>query len=175
MEKKGTVVVFTDLFDQTHKAFWHRTGGLIVTAAALLLALFAAGSRNRDPDDGMLWKIGMILLACGMGWVGHTGGDLHYPSDHYKDLNELYKSIVDPDAAPEQPAEGKQDAPAKAKNSAGEVSANDDSDGQDSVGQVSNNDDAGKTGDSDENNDKVGKASNEKGENIKSIDKDMTK
>jgi len=79
----GAIVV-ADLFNQDHKVFWHRTGGLVVTAAAFLLALFAAGARNRDPDDGILWKLGLIVLAGGIGWVGHTGGDLHYPSDHYE-------------------------------------------------------------------------------------------
>lgn len=94
MENKGTVTEFSDLFNQEHKVFWHRTGGLIVTAVAFLLALFAAGARNRDPDDGILWKLGLIVLAGGIGWVGHTGGELHYPSDHYEDLNGLYQDII---------------------------------------------------------------------------------
>lgn len=94
MENRGTVSAFADLFDQKHPVFWHRTGGLIVTAVAFLLALFAAGARNRDPDDGMLWKIGLILLAGGIGWVGHTGGELHYPSDHYEDLEAVFQDIV---------------------------------------------------------------------------------
>lgn len=96
MENRGTVVEFADLFKQDHKVFWHRTGGLIVTAAAFLLALFAAGARNRDPDDGMLWKLGLILLAGGIGWVGHTGGELHYGEGHYKDLHGVYQDIVSP-------------------------------------------------------------------------------
>lgn len=98
MENRGTVTVFNDLFDQDQKVFWHRTGGLAVTIFALVLAMFAASARSRDPDDGVAWKLGAILLAAGIGWVGHTGGELHYPSDHYKDLNELWQSIVNPDA-----------------------------------------------------------------------------
>lgn len=94
MEKRGTVVEFADLFNQDHKVFWHRTGGLVVTAVAFLLALFAAGARNRDPDDGILWKLGLIVLAGGIGWVGHTGGELHYGEGHYKDLNGLYQDVV---------------------------------------------------------------------------------
>jgi len=94
MENRGTVSTFADLFDQKHPVFWHRTGGLVVTAVAFLLALFAAGARNRDPDDGMLWKIGLILLAGGIGWVGHTGGELHYPSDHYEDLEAVFQGII---------------------------------------------------------------------------------
>jgi uncharacterized membrane protein len=93
MEHRGDVNQISDLFDQSQEVFWHRTGGLIVTAFALLLALFAAGARNRDPDDGIMWKLGLIVLACGIGWVGHTGGELHYPSSHYKDLEAIVDRI----------------------------------------------------------------------------------
>lgn len=93
MEHKGTVAEFMHLFDQTQPVFWHRSGGLVVTAAALVLALFAAGARNRDPDDGVLWKLGLIVLACGIGWVGHTGGEMAYPGQ-YKDLNAIYERMV---------------------------------------------------------------------------------
>jgi len=86
METRGEVNVFADLLDQTHPVFWHRTGGLIVTAVAFLLALFAAGARNRDPDDGMMWKLGLIL---------------HYGESHYKDLNAVYQGLVNP--APADP------------------------------------------------------------------------
>ncbi len=96
MENRGTVVEFSDLFNQDHKVFWHRTGGLAVTAFAFLLALFAAGARNRDPDEGVLWKLGAIALAVGIGWVGHTGGELHYGESHYEDLNNLYEESVVP-------------------------------------------------------------------------------
>lgn len=103
MENRGAVAAFTDLFDQSHPVFWHRTGGLIVTAAAFLLALFAAGARRRDPDDGMLWKIGLMLLAGGISWVGHSGGELHYPSNHYEDLNKVIRDMVggEAEAAPQ--------------------------------------------------------------------------
>lgn len=104
MEHRGTVVEFGDMFDQTHDIFWHRTGGIIVTAAALVLAMFAAGARSRDPDDGSLWKLGLILLACGIGWVGHTGGELAYPNQ-YKDLNAVYERLIggdDPVVVPVQ-------------------------------------------------------------------------
>jgi uncharacterized membrane protein len=112
MEGRGTVETWADLLNDKHPVFWHRTGGLIVTAVAFLLALFAAGARNRDPDDGMLWKLGSILLACAIGWVGHTGGDLHYPPNHYKDLNAVYERIVNPKADEKPPA--KQEPAAKA-------------------------------------------------------------
>jgi hypothetical protein len=35
-------------------------------------------------------------LAAGIGWVGHTGGELTYGKDHYKDLNELVQSMMTP-------------------------------------------------------------------------------
>ena len=85
-EGVGTVNDFQDLMNQEHEVFWHRTGGLAVTIFAFLLALFAAGARNRDPDDGFLWKLGLIILAGGIGWVGHEGGKLTYGDSHYKDL-----------------------------------------------------------------------------------------
>jgi uncharacterized membrane protein/mono/diheme cytochrome c family protein len=111
MEHRGDVAQFGDLFDQTQDVFWHRTGGLIITAVALLLALFAAGARNRDPDDGVLWKLGLILLACGIGWVGHTGGELAYPSQ-YKDLNAIYERIIGGDQL-DAGEDGNKDVPAK--------------------------------------------------------------
>ena len=94
MEHRGSVETFADLLDQDQKVFWHRTGALIATAVSLLLALFAMGARNRDPDGGTAWKLGLILLAAGIGWVGHTGGELHYPDDHYKDLNAVFERAV---------------------------------------------------------------------------------
>jgi uncharacterized membrane protein len=94
MEHRGDVTALADLLDQEQPVFWHRTGGLIVTVFAFLLALFAAGARSRDPDDGIVWKLGLIVLACGIGWVGHTGGDLHYGDKHYQDLNIIYERII---------------------------------------------------------------------------------
>jgi uncharacterized membrane protein len=80
---------FGDLFKSEHRVFWHRTGGLVLTVVSLVLAMFAASARNRDPDDGMLWKLGLILLAIAVGWVGYEGGKLTYGKYRYKDLNEL--------------------------------------------------------------------------------------
>ncbi len=114
MEHRGTVVEFWDVFDQTHPVFWHRTGGLIVTAVALLLALFATGARNRDPDDGMLWKLGLILLAGGIGWVGHTGGEMAYPGQ-YKDLNAIYERMIGGELF-DTKANGKKDDAAQAES-----------------------------------------------------------
>ncbi len=105
MENRGEVRELADLLDQTHRVFWHRTGALIATAVAFLLALFAAGARNRDPDDGVMWKLGLILLACGIGWVGHTGGELHYPSNHYKDIEGIWNDMMDPNGNGAPPVE----------------------------------------------------------------------
>ena len=114
MEHRGTVIELGDLFDQTHPVFWHRTGGLIITAAALLLALFATGSRNRDPDDGVTWKLGLILLAAGIGWVGHTGGEMAYPNQ-YKDLNAIYERLINSEQD-DAPTDGEKNVPAKVEN-----------------------------------------------------------
>ncbi len=105
MENRGTVTEVADLLNQDHKIFWHRTGALIATVFAFLLALFAAGARNRDPDDGVMWKLGLILLAAGIGWVGHEGGELTHGADHYKDLEAIGADLLpgvfgDPEAPP---------------------------------------------------------------------------
>ena len=101
MENRGTVEVFQDIFDTDHKVYWHRLGGLIVTIFSLILALFAASARSRDPDEGVMWKLGAILLACGIGWVGHTGGELHYPPNHYKDLEAIWTDLTSGEATEE--------------------------------------------------------------------------
>jgi uncharacterized membrane protein len=106
MENTGTVKEFSDLFNQDHRVFWHRTSGLIVTAAAFLLALFAAGARNRDPDDGVLWKLGLIIIAIGIGFVGHEGGELTHGKHLYDDLKELVSEIIPGMADEENPAAG---------------------------------------------------------------------
>ena len=114
MTNFGTVTDLNDLLDQDQRVFWHRTSGLIFTLFALLLALFAAGARNRDPDDGIMWKLGLIVLAIGIGWVGHEGGELTHGKQHYKDLKaiaaDLFPSVfgeADKPAEPldEQPSE----------------------------------------------------------------------
>ena len=135
MENRGTVTEFADLFNQDHKVFWHRTGGLVVTAVAFLLALFAAGARNRDPDDGILWKLGLIVLAGGIGWVGHTGGELHYPSDHYEDLNGLFEDMISGDAD-EPKAEMADDEEGEADEEGG-VEALEDEDDTEAEGELS--------------------------------------
>lgn len=112
-----------DLLNTNHRVFWHRTGGLALAVLSIVLAMFAASARNRDPDDGLLWKLGLILLACGVGWVGYEGGKLTYGKYHYRDLNDLasewFPSVFGPpaplpnDAAPNTNPESDGKDPAK--------------------------------------------------------------
>ncbi len=90
----GTVTVVQDLLDQDHKVFWHRTSALISTIFGLLVALYAMSARAKDPDEGATWKLGAIILAAGIGYVGMTGGKLVYPSNHYNDLNALWTEMI---------------------------------------------------------------------------------
>ncbi len=115
MENRGTVETFGDIFDQGHAVYWHRLGALIVGLFSVILALFAASARSRDPDEGVMWKLGAIVLACGVGWVGHTGGELHYPKNHYKDLNAVWQDLwanvtgADEEAEPAQDEQSSKD------------------------------------------------------------------
>ncbi|MEL7497224.1 MAG: c-type cytochrome domain-containing protein [Planctomycetota bacterium] len=94
MENKGTVEVFADIFDSNQKVYWHRLGGLIITILSFILALFAASARSKDPDEGVMWKLGAILLAIGVAWVGHTGGELQYGSDHDKYIHAVWEDLT---------------------------------------------------------------------------------
>ena len=76
------------------KIFWHRASALISAIFGLLVALFAMSARAKDPDEGATWKLGAIILAGAIGYVGFTGGKLVYPSNHYKDLNSLWTEMV---------------------------------------------------------------------------------
>jgi uncharacterized membrane protein len=112
MKRMGTVEAFADLWDTDQRVFWHRTGGLAVTFLALFLALYASSSRNKNPDNGAGWKLGVILLAVVIGWVGHEGGKLSYGKNHYKDLNELAGEWFPALFGPPAPAPPKANPPA---------------------------------------------------------------
>lgn len=88
------VTQLEDITNQDHKLFWHRTSAIVATIFALLLALFASSARNRDPDNGVAWKLGAILLAFGIGLVGHQGGHLTWKASHYNDLKEVVGEYV---------------------------------------------------------------------------------
>ena len=89
----GSVDEIADILDQKKEMFWHRITGLGATVFAVILALFAASSRNKDPDDGLMWKLALMVLACAIGFVGHKGGELTHGEDHYKDVFALYDSL----------------------------------------------------------------------------------
>jgi len=101
MEGYGAVKEVADVLDQDNKMFWHRISGLGATFFAVILALFAASSRNKDPDDGLMWKLAVMLLAAAIGFVGQQGGKLTYGPDHYKDLNKLVESLFPQDGKEE--------------------------------------------------------------------------
>ena len=77
------------LQNMEHKLFWHRISAIVVTVLALLLCLFASSARNHDPDDGIAWKFGVMILAAGIGFVGHKGGELSWKESHYDELWEV--------------------------------------------------------------------------------------
>ncbi len=92
--KPDVINEWGDLFNTDHRIFMHRTGGLAITIFSLVLALYAASARARDPENGLLWKLGVIVLAAAVGWVGHEGGKLTHGVNHYKDLNSLAEDWI---------------------------------------------------------------------------------
>ena len=89
MEGRGTVTAVQDLWNQQQPIFWHRTSALIMTFLAVCLCLFARSARLRDPDDGFVWKLAALMLAAGIGFVGHSGGELTHGKSLYQDLYGL--------------------------------------------------------------------------------------
>jgi uncharacterized membrane protein len=136
MQNSGdAVTAIGDLWNQQHKVYWHRNSALIVTLIALLLALFAANSRSRDPDNGVLWKLGMVALAIGIGFVGYKGGELTWKTNHYRDLKGIINQYipvfpqqteVESDDESSQPP-AKDDQKPSSENATGEASAEGDS------------------------------------------------
>jgi uncharacterized membrane protein len=92
------------LFDMTAKLFWHRWTGAALTVLSLLLAMFAAISRRRDPENGALWRLGLLVLAGLTVYVGHAGGELTHRRGYGK-IIELFSTA-------------NTDAPAAANNNA---------------------------------------------------------
>jgi uncharacterized membrane protein len=89
MEGRGTVAAVQDLWNQQQPIFWHRTSALVITLFAVCLCFYARSARLRDPDDGFLWKLAALLLAGGIGFVGHNGGELTHGKSLYQDLYGL--------------------------------------------------------------------------------------
>lgn len=147
LENHGVVTSFNDLTDMENQLFWHRSGGLAVTVFAFLLALFAAGARNRDPDDGFLWKLGLIVLAAAIGWVGHEGGKLTHGKKLYRDLFGVAEAVtgwdVDGNGVVDQWGDDSKDDDAddnmdpKKEDSENDDAENDDADNKSEVGKTS--------------------------------------
>ncbi len=76
------------LFDLQARLFWHRWSAVVLSILSFLLAVWATIARRRDPDDGTIWKLGLIVLAGLTMYVGHAGGDLTH-SRGYRRLFEL--------------------------------------------------------------------------------------
>ena len=143
---KQTVFEFADIFQMDHRVSWHRASALISTIFGLLVALFAMSARAKDPDEGATWKLGAIILAAGIGYVGMTGGKLVYGSNHYKDLNSLWTEAVgdiggeaEPAAVDDGDADDSDAEPAAGDDGdADEDDGDDDSDEAVTTGQLSN-------------------------------------
>lgn len=94
-------------FDRSAELFWHRWTGVLLAILAFLVAVGATIARRRDPDNGTLWKLCLILLAVFTAYVGHAGGELTHRRG-YRRLFELFGNNpqVQPDVKEvEAPAE----------------------------------------------------------------------
>jgi uncharacterized membrane protein len=129
MQGKGTVTDWAGLLDMKQPVSWHRASGLICSVFGLLLALFAMSARAKDPDEGVTWKLGAILLAAGIGYVGMTGGKMVYGAKHYKAIDSLVEEYItgpveDEDAPKAEPnAESADEDSAAEQNPAAEEDA----------------------------------------------------
>ena len=109
-----------DIYAADERIFWHRWTGVGCTVLSLLLALYAAYSRSRNPDDGVLWRLGILVLAALVGYVGHEGGEL----THRRGYRMFYEFIGIEDA--KKDAEPKpQDESGEDKNGEGDESGAD--------------------------------------------------
>jgi len=108
---------YPDVFDSDSGIFWHRWGGIAVTAVGLLILAWATrqmhkkvryekklalvtaeGSKVAEvrqsttvepaPAPGQFgWQFAVVLLSVAMGWVAHTGGEQVYPKNFEKIVN----------------------------------------------------------------------------------------
>ena len=69
-----------------------------------------------------MWKLGLIVLAIGIGWVGHEGGELTHGKQHYKDLKaigaDLFPGVFGEAEEPAKPLEEKPSEDEVGKSSA---------------------------------------------------------
>ena len=99
---------YNDLWDLESGIFWHRWGGVALTVASLAIAAWAAvriraktrydatvvatnaaGDKTVEVEKHVVqrapgqfgWQFATVLLAVGMGWVAHDGGELVHPGN----------------------------------------------------------------------------------------------
>jgi uncharacterized membrane protein len=93
------------LFDRQAELFWHRWTGVLLAILSFLVACWATIARRRNPDDGTLWKLCLIVLAGFTLYVGHAGGDLTHRRG-YRRIYELFglQAPANPAPATDAPA-----------------------------------------------------------------------
>jgi uncharacterized membrane protein len=76
------------------KHYYHRISGVGVAIFSFLLALYAARARSQDPDDGVLWKLGAMLLAVATAYCGYEGGQITHKSSHYNYVYSVLEELT---------------------------------------------------------------------------------
>lgn len=87
-----TKMISTQSTEEESSLFLHRWVGSAVAIVGLVVVI--AGWRNRKPDGtrpGHFWRIGTLVLAMLIGWVGHEGGELVYGDLFGKALSQFSK------------------------------------------------------------------------------------
>ena len=80
--------------------FIHRWLGVAVTVLACLFAVIAYVSRRKqDVRGAAVWRVGAMIVAALVGWVGHEGGELSYPKLYEKAFHRLYGTSEEEEAA----------------------------------------------------------------------------
>jgi hypothetical protein len=136
---KGAGADLQELWNTDSKFFLHRVSGVAVTIFSILLSLYAARARALDPDDGFLWKLGAIILAVGVAYCGHEGGELQYGKSHYNQLYSVIEDLTgwDIDGKPNAPAEDNADADEKPGNIQEDGNENNSTEENSGVGKTS--------------------------------------
>lgn len=119
-----------NIYDPEGRMFWHRWSGISIAAIAFIVWIVAWRQRSEDyADGGGSWKLGLILLAGVVSFVGYQGGELVYGENHYMnqlkrylpEAHEQVESIISPG---NQKGDGEQDADAEKAKASEEKSDN---------------------------------------------------